>query len=132
MTSYATVEQYIARFGAVSNETVLQECLNDATRVINVALDRAGIDRTNPTGEFASNLMSVCRSMANRVMPNDTAMPQGVTGYSVGAVGFTESYNFATAYGTPKLLPSEMALLGIGGRIGVARPSYGRLEADDA
>ena len=130
--SYATVEQYVARFGDVSNEDMLQECLDDASRVINVALDRAGIDRSNPQGEFADNLMSVCRSMANRVMPTETAMPQGVTGYSIGAVGFSESYNFATAYGTPKLLDSERYLLGISGKVGFARPSYGRLEANDA
>lgn len=130
--SYATVEQYQARYGVVADEDMLQECLDDSSAVIRAALDRAGIDYSEPTEDFADRLMRVCRSMTNRVMPTDNDIPQGVTSASMGAVGFSETYNFATTYGTPKLIKSEMDLLGIGGKIGFARPSYGRLEMDDA
>lgn len=130
--SYATIEQYEARYGAVSDEFMLQECLDDSSAVIRAALDRAGIDYSNPSEEFADRLMRVCRSMTNRVMPTENELPQGVTSASMGAVGFSETFNFATNYGTPKLIKSEMDLLGIGGKIGVARPSYGVLEPRDA
>ena len=111
--SYATTEQYQARYGAVSDVAMLQECLDDASAVINSALDRAHIDYSEPSEDLADRLMRVCRSMANRVMPTENDIPQGVTGMSMGAVGFSESYSFATTYGTPKLLDSEMSLLGI-------------------
>ena len=130
--SYATVEQYQARYGVVAEEDMLQECLDDSSAVIRAALDRAGIDYSDPSEDFSDRLMRVCRSMTNRVMPTDNDIPQGVTSASMGAVGFSETYNFATTYGTPKLIKSEMDLLGIGGKIGFARPSYGRLEMDDA
>lgn len=113
--SYATTEQYQARYGAVSDENMLQECLDDASAVIDSALDRAHIDYSEPSEDFADRLMRVCRSMANRVYPSESGneIPQGVTSMSMGAVGFTESYSFATTYGTPKLLKSEYELLGI-------------------
>ena len=111
--AYATVGQYVSRYGAVSDENMLQECLDDASAVINAALDRVGIDYSDPSDEFQDRLMRVCRSMANRVMPTENDIPQGVTSMSMGAVGFSESYSFATTYGTPKLLDSEMSLLGI-------------------
>lgn len=111
--SYATVEQYQARYGAVSDTSMLQECLDDASAAINAALDRAGIDYTQPSEDFSDRLMRVCRSMANRVMPTDNDIPQNVTSMSMGAVGFSESYNFATTYGTPKLIKSDYEMLGI-------------------
>lgn len=111
--SYATVEQYQARYGAVSDTSMLQECLDDASAAINAALARAGIDYTQPSEDFSDRLMRVCRSMANRVMPTDNDIPQNVTSMSMGAVGFSESYNFATTYGTPKLIKSDYEMLGI-------------------
>lgn len=111
--SYATVEQYQARYGAVSDTSMLQECLDDASAAINAALTRAGIDYTQPSEDFSDRLMRVCRSMANRVMPTDNDIPQNVTSMSMGAVGFSESYNFATTYGTPKLIKSDYEMLGI-------------------
>ena len=111
--SYATVEQYQARYGAVSDTSMLQECLDDASAAINAALTRAGIDYTQPSEDFSDRLMRVCRSMANRVMPTDNDIPQNVTSMSMGAVGFSESYNFVTTYGTPKLIKSDYEMLGI-------------------
>lgn len=113
--SYATVEQYQARYGAVSDVSMLQECLDDASAVIDAALASHGINVGDLTGDYFDRLMRVCRSMTNRVMPSENdSIPQGVTSASMSAVGFSQSYNFATTYGTPKLLPSELQLLGIG------------------
>ena len=131
--AYATTGQYVARYGQVANVALLQECLDDATAAIDSALDQARIDHEDPSDEFADRLMRVCRSMANRIYPSEgAAIPQGARSATVTAVGFSETYSFGASYGTPKLLPSERSMLGIGGSAGFARPSYGRLEKSDA
>ena len=112
--AYATVGQYESRYGAVSDESMLKECLEDASAVIDSALADYGIDAEGSTDEYSDKLMRVCRSMANRIMPRESEIPQGATSASMSAVGFTESFSFASTYGTPKLLPSEMKMLGIG------------------
>ncbi len=112
--SYATVAQYEARFGEVTDESLLQECLDDSTAVIDAALDSYGIDHDAPTEDFSDRLMRVCRSMANRLYPTESdGIPQGVSSFSETAGAYSQSFSFGTSYGTPKLLPSEMRLLGI-------------------
>lgn len=129
ITPYASVTQYEARFGEVSDTSVLEECLEDCTAVINAELDRRGISYVNPSADFADRLMRVCRSMANRVMPGQTAdIPVGATQASFTAGPYNEQFTLATTYGTPKMLPSEMDLLGIGG----ARIGFGALAGRDA
>lgn len=114
MASYATVEQYEARFGTVTDMAMLQACLDDCTVAINVKLDKAGIDHASPSEDFATRLMMACRSMANRIMPASPAdVPVGVSQMSMSAGPYQRSYTFTSAYGTPKMLPSEMELLGI-------------------
>ena len=127
MTPFATVEQYVARFGPVDNTEMLEACLLDATAAIMARLDKAHIDYSDPSEDFEYRLMSVCRSMANRIMPSGSDIPAGVTQASMTAVGFTESMSFTPSYGTPKPLPSELAMLGISGA-GTGRvlyPAYG-------
>lgn len=123
--SYATVAEYEARYGEVADEALLQECLDDCTAVIQVELDRRGVDYADPSEQFADRLMRVCRSMANRVMPTSDAgttdVPVGITAMTATAGPYSRTYNFASTYGTPKMLPSEMALLGIGARIGCGK-----------
>lgn len=113
--SYATVAQYQARYGTVSDTALLQECLDDCTAAINVALDNAGIDYSSPSTTFADRLMRVCRSMANRLMPidGDSDIPIGVASISQTAGSYTRQYSFASGYSTPKLLQSELDMLGI-------------------
>lgn len=112
MTAYCTKAQYEARFGAVSDATILGECLDDATAAINVALDEAGIDYSSPSADFADRLMRVCRSMANRIMPT-ASIPGGVTQATMTGGPYSQGWTFSAPYGTPKLLPSELKLLGI-------------------
>lgn len=118
--SYATIEQYEDRFGSVGNPNMLQECLDDCTAAIDAELDRRGVDHANPSEEFADRLMRVCRSMANRVMPaNGADIPVGATQASYTAGPYTQQFTLGVTYGTPKPLPSELVMLGIGGgRIG--------------
>lgn len=126
MDSFCTVEQYVARYGAVTDVDMLQECLDDCSAVIRARLDRAGIDYSEPDEDFADRLMRVCRSMANRVAPDDSFLPAGVSQASMSAAGFSQSMTFSTAYGTPKLVESELDLLGIpDGEFGFWRMSGG-------
>lgn len=113
MQSFCTVEQYEARYGDVSDESILQECLDDCTAVICARLDRAEIDYSAPSEEYADRLMRVCRSMAYRIAPDDSFLPAGVSQASISAAGFSQSMTFSSVYGTPKILPSELSLLGI-------------------
>ena len=114
MASYATTAQYEARFGAVSDTAMLQARLDDCTAEINSRLDKAGIDHASPSEGFAYRLMMVCCSMANRVMPTGVGdVPVGVSQMSMSAGPYQQSWTYTSAYGTPKMLPSEMELLGI-------------------
>lgn len=131
MEAFATVGQYEARFGQVADAALLGECLDDASAAIRMALSEAGMSWEDPSEDFADRLMRVCRSMANRLMPAEgSAVPQGVTQMGMTAGSYSEQITFQSSYGTAKPLPSELALLGIGGSAGrVLVPSYG--VADD-
>ena len=121
MTAFATQAQYEARFGAVSDAAMLAECLDDATAAIKAALDAREVDWAAPDAEFADRLMRVCRSVANRLMPAGTDVPAGVTQSSVTAGSYSQTVSYTPSYGTAKLLPSELSMLGIGGgRVGWA------------
>lgn len=119
--AYATVDDYMARYGEVSNELMLQECLNDCAALMDAEMDARGVDHTNPSASFADRLMRVCRAMANRIMPSEdygSDVPVGATQMSVTAGSYTQSFTMGMTYGTPKMLPSERSMLGIGARIG--------------
>ena len=127
ITPWATVDDYQARYGSVTNTEMLLACLEDCTAVINQHLSGAGIDYSEPTEDEADRYMRVCRSMANRLMPTGSAFPVGVTQATVSSLGYSESVSLQATYGTPKPLDSELTLLGIPrGRVGVW--SYGGLE----
>lgn len=127
MTSYATIAQYEARYGSVTDAIVLQECLNDCTATIDAELDRYGIDHSSPSEEYADRLMRVCRSMAHRVMPDEGSndIPVGATQASFTAGPYSQQFTLATSYGTPRVNADERALLGIGARIGCGRIAGG-------
>lgn len=119
--AYATVEQYEARYDEVSDADMLQECLNDCSVLIEVELDRYGVDYSDPSDAFADRLMRACRQMAHRVMPRDGGedVPVGATQVSRTAGPYSEQFTLATTYDTPKVTDEERKLLGIyGARIG--------------
>lgn len=130
MDPFATVAQYDARFpGRTASNEVLEECLMDATMAIVKVLDRKGVSYADPDEQFAYRLMSVCRSVANRIMPSD--MPVGATQLSMTAGPYTQTTSYSPTYGLPRLLKSELDMLGVGGgSVGFARPAYGRLEPE--
>ena len=115
MEAFATVDDYVNRYGVVEDDDILEECLKDASVAIRVALDKAGVSYENPSEDFADRLMRACRSVANRILPsnNDNYMA-GVTQMSTTAGPYSQQYTFSGTYGTPKLVQSELDLLGIG------------------
>lgn len=122
MKAFATVEQYEARFGSVADKQMLVECLEDATAAVMAALDQAHVDYSDPDEKLSCRLMRVTRAVANRIMPSGPDY-MGVTQFSTTAGPYTEQVTFSPAYGTPKLLPSELSMLGIGtSKIGYVRP----------
>lgn len=122
MEAFATVEQYEARFGEVADKAMLVECLEDATAAVMAALDSAHIDYSEPDDRLACRMMRVTRSVANRIMPQDFGRV-GVTQVSMTAGPYTEQVSYTPAYSTPKLLPSELDMLGVGNSaIGYIRP----------
>lgn len=122
--SYATTAQYVARYGSVSDTSMLQECLDDCTAEIDLQLTKRGM---NPDDISDGNLMRACRSMANRVMPSEGAdmgdIPVGATQASFTAGPYNQQFTLKVPYGTPKLGDYERGLLGIGARIGFGRLS---------
>ena len=131
LQTFATIEQYDARFpGRTAADGTLTACLEDATAAIMTELDQRGIPYESPDEAFADRLMRTCRSVANRILPQAASdVPQGVIQASISAVGFTQSYSYGTAYGTPKLLDSELSMLGIGGGTYVYAEPYGGRDA---
>ena len=119
MDAFATVSDYEARFGPVADAAMLEECLMSATvAIIRAVGTRLDYDNPDDTLEYA--LMDVCRSVANRIMPSGTDIPVGATQMSTTAGPYQQTFSLPTAYSSPKLLPSELAMLGLGARVGWA------------
>ncbi len=130
--AYATVEQYEARYGEVDDQNMLQECLDDATAAIDIALDRYDIEYADQPESFTSRLMRVCRAVANRLMPAGSNVPAGVTQLSMTSGSYNENVSFTPSYGLPKLLPSELSMLGLGGTRGrTLMPNMADFGGDD-
>lgn len=120
MQPFATVAQYEARYGTVTATTTLQACLEDATAMIQAALEAAGVDYSTPTAEYADRLMRVCRQIAHRAMDatppaGGIEAPFGVSQATQSAGGYSLSYSFANPYGDLFITSSERRMLGIGG-----------------
>lgn len=116
MTPYATVEEYEARYGTVTDTQTLQACLEDATALIASYLDAAGVDADSPDEELADRLMRVCRQVAHRSLDSGAAsVPFGVSQASQTAGGYSLSYSFSNPNGDIFLTAAERRMLGLGG-----------------
>lgn len=132
MEAFATIEDYDARFpGRTASDGTLAECLMDVSYAIADVLGKRGIDYADPDDELAERMMRTCRAVANRLVPAGSDVPVGVTQMALTAGSYNQTVSYTPSYGLPKLLPSELAMLGLGGgQVGSARPSYGRLECN--
>ena len=129
MEPFATIEQYEERYGAVEDDVALSACLEDASAAIVSVLEKHGLTPADMADDPAERLMRTCRSVAHRLMPAGDAgvdVPMGAESASVTAGPYTQSFTFGSSYGTPRLLPSELEMLGIGGGAGrVLHPQAG-------
>ncbi len=126
MESFASVEDYVARFGSVADEELLKELLMDATRLIASELELAGCPTDDE--EHADIRMQVCRSVAFRSMEQSDSsratVPFGATQFSQGAGSYTESFTIGNPYRDIYLTKAEKRLLGVGRmRLGFIGPS---------
>lgn len=123
MEPFATVEQYEARFGEVDDKSMLGQCLDDATAAIRAEFAKRHVDMAAKLEDemFADACMRVCRSVANRIMPGGVDVPLGASSVAETDGPYSRTVSYAPSYGIPKLLPSELSMLGLGGgRVGEA------------
>lgn len=111
-TPFATVDDYERRYGVVADREKLAEVLLDASRLIAAECAAGGVDVSAP--EKAGVLMQACRSCAARAMQSDAAgVPLGVTQFSQGAAGFSESWSMANPSADVYLTKAERRMLGL-------------------
>lgn len=117
MEPFATVEQYEARFGEVGDRSMLAQCLEDATAAIRTEFAKRHVDINAKLEDelFADACMRVCRSVANRIMPGGVDVPLGASSVAETDGPYSRTVSYAPSYGIPKLLPSELSMLGLGG-----------------
>ena len=122
--AYATVNDLEARWRTLtdSERAVAQALLDDAA----VLVDSFG----SPSSEAAA--LSVSCSVVRRAMGAYGADLFGVSQASMSAGGYQQQMTYSNPSGELYLTRQERRMLGFGGgRLGTARPSYGRLEPDD-
>lgn len=120
MTPFATVYDYIARYGDVDDEGRVATLLGDATAF--VLAQGVEVDEGDETQE--ANLLRVTCAVVHRALSaGDLA---GISSYSEGAVGYTASVSLANPSEDFYITAAEKAALGIGaGRVGTASPWVG-------
>lgn len=125
MEPFATAKQYEARFGEVDDKSMLGQCLDDATAAIRAEFARRHVDMAAKLEDelFADVCMRVCRSVANRIMPSGVDVPLGASSVAETDGPYSLTVSYAPSYGLPKLLPSDLSMLGLGG----GRAGWGRM-----
>lgn len=125
MEPFATTEQYEARFGEVDDKSMLGQCLEDATAAIRAEFARRNVDMAAKLEDetFADACMRVCRSVANRIMPSGVDVPLGASSVAETDGPYSRTVSYAPSFGLPKLLSSELSMLGLGG----GRAGWGRM-----
>lgn len=122
MDAFATVADYMTRYGEGVCDAQLSAMLDDATAFISAQPGFALLPESDPGhGVQAANLVRVTCAVVHRsLMAGDLA---GASSYSQGAVGYTASVTLANPSGDYYLTKAERAALGIsGGRVGTSWP----------
>ena len=132
MDAFATVDDYVTRYGDVDDEGLLEQILLDASRLIKSELNNSGISVDADDEDAADRRMQVCRAVAYRAMDQEhqSSIPFGATQFSQAAGGYSESFTIGNPYRDIYLTKAEKHLLGIGrGRFVVTIPG-GTSDAD--
>ncbi len=122
--AYATVSDLEARWKTLDSaaQSVAETKLDDAA----VQIDSYG----TPKSDDAAKVVSC--NMVMRAMSAMTTDVLGVTQASMTAGSYQQQWTYANPGGEMYITKQEMKMLGFGGgKVGVAVPSYGRLEPDD-
>ena len=133
MEAFATTYDYRAKYSTDMDDDALEVWLADASDIMAVKMDRAGVDYSQPDSKFATRLMRICRDMVHRAIGDGSeasaSIPYGVTQASMSAGGYSESFTIGNPYGDLYIKADELKALGVGsGGFSVAVPSYGNAE----
>ncbi len=99
--------------------------LDDASAMLDALIT---VDETDES--LMKRLKIVVCNMVERAMSTGGDL-YGVTQQSMTAVGFSQQFSYANPTGDLYITKAEKRMLKISGKIGMARPLYGRLEVDD-
>ena len=104
---------------------MLAQCLDDATSAIRAEFANRHVDINAKLEDelFADACMRVCRSVANRIMPGGVDVPLGASSVAETDGPYSRTVSYTPSYGIPRLLPSELSMLGLGG----GRAGWGRM-----
>ncbi len=122
--AYATVSDLEARWKTLDaqEEAVASTLLEDAA----VLIDSMGTPRSDDAARVVSCYM------VRRAMSSQAADVFGVTQTSMTAGSYQQQWTYANPGGDLYLTKAERSMLGLGaGKVGVAVPSYGRLEPEN-
>ena len=124
MEPFATVDDYIERYGEVGDENRLAAALSDASAYIAAEMRRSGVAIDPEDEEQAQALAYVACLLVNRV--ERSGAYAGLSSVSQGAGGYTASVSVYNPGGGFRLYAEERRMLGIGGaRIGSVAPAIG-------
>lgn len=124
MEPFATIEDYEARFGDVpaQEQPAVEQRLSDASVMMAVSMQASGVDYEGAKPPLSDALVVVCCNVAHRAV-QASADAYGVTQYSQGAGGYSESFTYANPSGDMYMTKAEKRMLGVGGaRIGCTYP----------
>ena len=136
MTAFASVAQYRLKYGSDMSDAELEVWLGDASDIMAFEMDRAGVDYSAPSEEFATRLCRVCRDMVHRAIGDgsqaNASIPFGATQASMSAGGYSESFTIGNPYGELFLKERERVAIGVGiGGFAVAVPPFVNAEVPD-
>lgn len=132
MTAYATVDELEIEMRTTFSTTDEAYATSVLARIGSYLAQLVDVDTSD--AQQAENLKYASLYMARRIMERQQAAD--IAQQTIQAGSYSETQIFAQPYSTDRLWKLLIAsgyakLLGIGGGIGFARPSYGILEPDD-
>ena len=127
MKIFATVEDYIARYGSIVDEVKASTLLDDASAMLNGAFRRRHAQDYAPgiNLSFDENVKAVCCAVVSRALNVPTGF-DGATQYSQNAGAFGATVTFANPTGSLYLGKSDLKKLGLASMvIGSISPRIG-------
>lgn len=117
MASFASSQDYIARYGQTADTERLEVLLQDASNLLVAAFEEAfGVPyEEGYSSIFDLNAAAVCCLIVNRVLVTPEAF-MGATSYSQAAGGYSASINYGSALGEMYLGKSDLKRLGLNGQ----------------